>query len=89
MNVETQVRLTEDGKYVVNFPSRLNTSRFRYPYELDMIGATSADVVSQYSDVELTVYDEPDARVYHALQSNEANNTGLRIVVLQAGGGIS
>lgn len=89
INVQTQVRLTEDGKYVVNFPSRLNTSRYRYPYELDMIGVTSADVVSQYSDVELTVYGESTPRVYHALQSNQANNTGMRVLVLNSGGGIS
>lgn len=88
LNVETQVRLTEDGKYVVNFPSRLNTSRYRYSYELDMVGITSADVVSQYSDVELTVYGELTPRVYHALQSNKSNNTGMRLLVLQSGGGI-
>lgn len=97
LNIQTQVRLTEDGKYVVNFPSRLNTSRYRYPHELDMIGATSADVVAQFATVELEVYGEndggdptplPTPRSYKALQANDPANTGMRILVLQEGGGI-
>lgn len=97
LNIETQVRLTEDGKYVVNFPSRLNTSRYRYPHELDMIGATSADVVSQFAEIELQVYGENDGatptpnltpRTYRALQASSENNTNMRLLVLQLGGGI-
>lgn len=87
-NVE-QVSLSEDGKYIVTFPSRLNTSRYRYPHELDMIGLTSADVVSQFTDVPLTVYGETTGRVYKALHANGTANTGMRILVLQQGGGIS
>jgi hypothetical protein len=89
LNIEDQVSLSEDGKYIVTFPSRLNTSRYRYPHELDMIGITSADVVSQYSDVPLTVYGEGTPRSYKALHANGVNNTGMRILVLQQGGGIS
>jgi hypothetical protein len=88
INRQPQVRLTEDGKYVVNFPSRMNSSRYRYSYELDMIGATSADVVSQYSDVSLQVYGELAARTYKALHANSVGNTGMRILVLTVGGGI-
>jgi len=87
-NVE-QVSLSEDGKYIVTFPSRLNTSRYRYPHELDMIGLTSADVVSQFTNVPLTVYGESSERVYKALHANGPSNTGMRILVLQQGGGIS
>ena len=89
LNSENQVSLSEDGKYIVTFPSRLNTSRYRYPHELDMIGITSADVVSQYSDVPLTVYGESAARSYKALHANGLGNTGMRVLVLQQGGGIS
>lgn len=89
LNAENQVSLSEDGKYIVTFPSRLNSSRYRYPHELDMIGITSADVVSQYSDVPLTVYGESSARSYKALHANGGSNTGMRILVLQQGGGIS
>jgi hypothetical protein len=89
INGQPQVALSEDGKYIVTFPSRLNTSRYRYPHELDMIGITSADVVSQFSDVPLTVYGEAQPRSYKALHSNSTANTGMRILVLQQGGGIS
>lgn len=89
INSENQVSLSEDGKYIVTFPSRLNTSRYRYPHELDMIGITSADVVSQFSDVPLTVYGESAARSYKALHANTPGNTGMRVLVLQQGGGIS
>lgn len=89
INAENQVALSEDGKYIVTFPSRLNTSRYRYPHELDMIGITSADVVSQFSDVPLTVYEELTPRVYKAMHSNTGSNTGMRVLVLKDGGGIT
>lgn len=89
INSQTQVSLSEDGKYIVTFPSRLNTSRYRYPHELDMIGITSSDVVSQQSDVPLTVYGETTPRVYKAMQANGPDNTGMRVLVLKDGGGIT
>jgi len=89
INAQNQVSLSEDGKYIVTFPSRLNTSRYRYPHELDMIGITSADVVSQFSDVPLTVYGEAEPRDYKAMHSNSGSNTGMRVLVLKDGGGIT
>ena len=89
LNTKNQVSLSEDGKYVVTFPSRLNTSRYRYPHELDMMGVTSADVVSQYSDVPLQFYGEQTSRVYKALHASGGNNIGMRVLILQSGGGIS
>lgn len=88
LNTKNQVSLSEDGKYIVTFPSRLNTSRYRYPHELDIIGITSADVVSQYSDVPLRFYGEPSDRVYMALHANGGTNVGMRILILKTGGGI-
>ena len=88
-NSAEQVSLSEDGKYIVTFPSRLNTSRYRYPHELDMLATTSADVVSQNTDVPLTVYGEDQPRTYRALHANALNNTGMRVLVLQSGGSIS
>ena len=89
LNTVEQVSLSEDGKYIVTFPSRLNTSRYRYPHELDMIATTSADVVSQNSDVPLTVYGESAARNYRALHANGTANTGMRLLIIQQGGGVS
>lgn len=88
LNMENQVSLSEDGKYVVTFPSRLNTSRYRYPHELDMMGITSSDVVSQYSDVPLQFYGEAQPRIYKALHANGGTNVGMRTLILQSGGGI-
>uniref|UniRef100_A0AB39CDK2 Tail sheath n=1 Tax=Pseudomonas phage HRDY3 TaxID=3236930 RepID=A0AB39CDK2_9VIRU len=95
INSLEQVAISEGNKYVVNFPSRLNTTRYAYTYELDMLGYTSADVVSENTDVPLLVYGEKDAqnadkpRKYVSLLANGANNTGMRIVAIKEGGGIS
>jgi hypothetical protein len=88
LNIENQVSLSEDGKYIITFPSRLNSSRYRYPHELDMMATTSADVVSQNTSVELTVYGESAARTYRALHANGPANTGMRVMILEQGGGI-
>lgn len=84
-----QVAISEGNKYVVSFPSRLNTTRYAYTYELDMLGYTSADVISENTDVPLTVYKEAAPRIYVSLLANGANNTGMRIVALKSGGGIA
>lgn len=89
INSMEQVAISEGNKYVISFPSRLNTTRFAYTYELDMLGYTSADVVSENTDIPLQVYDEAEARTYVSLLANGANNTGMRIVALKNGGGIS
>lgn len=89
INAQQQVAITEDNKYVVIFPNRLNTPRYAYTHELDMLAFTSSDVISQWSDVPVTVYGEAQARTYKAMLANGANNTNMRILVLSAGGGIS
>lgn len=84
-----QVSISEGNRYVVNFPSRLNTTRYAYTYELDMLGYTSADVVSENTDVPVRVYNEQADRKYVSLVANGPNNTGMRIVTIKEGGGIS
>lgn len=88
INISEQVAISEGNRYVVSFPSRLNTTRYAYTYELDLIGYTSADVVSENTIVPLTVYGEAEPRNYVSLLANGANNTGMRIVALKDGGGI-
>lgn len=89
INKEQQIAISEGNKYVVNFPSRLNTTRYAYTHELDMLGYTSADVVSENTDVSFTVYSESADRTYSSLFSNGVNNTGMRMLMLKSGGGIS
>ncbi len=89
INSLEQVAISEGNKYVVSFMSRLNTTRYAYTYELDMVGYTSADVVSENTDIPLRVYGETTDRKYVSLLANGANNTGMRIVTIKEGGGIS
>ena len=88
VNARQQVAITENNKYVISFPNGLNTSRYAYTYEMDMIAYTSADVVSKSSVVPITVYGELTPRKYKAMMANGPNNTGMRILVLVEGGGI-
>ncbi|AFH14778.1 tail sheath [Pseudomonas phage Lu11] len=94
INGMEQVAISEGNRYVVSFPSRLNTTRYAYTYELDMLGYTSADVVSENTDIPLLVYGEKNAgvdapRTYVSLMANGPSNTGMRIAALKLGGGIS
>jgi hypothetical protein len=89
INVKPQVAITENNRYVITFPNGLNTPRYMYTEELDMVAYTSADVVGQYSDVPITVYGEATARTYKALLANAKNNTGMRILFLIKGAGIA
>ena len=83
INVKNQVCITEDNNYVITFPNGLNTARYAYPqHELDLVAYTSADVLSQGSSVNLTLYGEANPRVYTGMAANGAFNTGMRILML-------
>lgn len=88
INIKNQVAITETNRYVITFPNGLNTPRYMYTEELDMIAYTSADVVGQYADVPITVYGEAAPRIYKALLANGKDNTGMRILVLTKGAGV-
>lgn len=89
LNASQQVSISEANKYIISFPNGLNTARYAYPHELDMIAYTSADVVSQGTIVPVTVYGEAQPRKYAAMSANGPNNTGMRILMLVEGGGVS
>ena len=86
INVQPQVAISENNKYVITFPNGLNTQRYAYTTELDMIAYTSANVVAGYTDVPLTVYGEANPRTYKAMSANGPNNTGMRMLMLTSGG---
>lgn len=88
INSVQQVSTSEDNKFIINFPKGLNTQRYSYPHELDLFAYTSADVISQWSETELTVYGEGSPRKYKAMNANHKNNKGMRILMLVEGGGI-
>lgn len=88
LNEEEQVAVKLDNKYLVTFPNRVNTERFAYSEELDLIAYTSADVIGEDTVLPITVYGEAEPRLYRALKATGPNNTKMRLLVLQQGAGI-
>lgn len=88
INGTHQVAIAKGNKYLVTFPNRLNTERYAYTEELDMIGYTSASVIADGSEIPVTVYGESEPRVYRAMKSNGPNNTMMRLLTLVQGGGV-
>lgn len=94
INPMQQVAFSEDSKFDFRLPQGFNTQRYSYPYELDMIGYASADVISSGIDIPVQVYNEetpegePLKRVYRSLSANNPDNTGMRVFFLKQGGGI-
>lgn len=88
LNPMQQVGIAENNQFVITFPNKFNTTRHLYKHELDMVAYTSADVISQFSDIDVTVYGEGTPRTYTALNANMPLNTGMRLLFLTASGGI-
>lgn len=89
INAVQQVAIGEDEKFIVHFPNGLNSQRYGYPHELDMIGYTSADAISQDNEIEMTFYGETNPRMYIGLASNNIHNKGMRIVMQTEGAGVT
>lgn len=87
MNPLQQVCFTEDRKFDLRFPQGFNSHRYSYPYELDLIGYGSADVISQYLEIPIEVFGEN--RKYKAMNANSNFNKGMRIVMLVEGAGVT
>lgn len=85
INSVQQVSKGEESSFTLNFPRGLNTHRYSYPHELDMFVTTSADSVSQYTEVEVSAYEEETPRKYRAMNANFDNNTGMRVLMLIEG----
>lgn len=82
MNVHQQVSMTEDEKFNLSLPRDLCTQRYFYPLELDLVGYSSADVISQYASSNVRMYGEAADRTYKAMQANALNNKGMRLLFL-------
>lgn len=88
INSKKQVGVSENNQYIVNYPSRLNTPRYAYTYELDMIGYASATVISSTTEVPQRLYGEDTDRTYIGMHSNQPQNNGMRLLMLKAGAGV-
>ena len=91
LNPYQQQSLTETGEFIVTFLNSINTSRYRYADELDMLGTVSARVIGAGTTITVRVYDETDDgtptgnpvyRQYTALYSSERYGVGMRLMVL-------
>ncbi len=81
MNGKQQVAIAEDGRYVIFYPNGFNTDRYMYREEVDTLVYTSADVISQWQEVNLEPY-PGKPRVYKACLANITNNRGMRILLM-------
>jgi len=88
VNSAEQVAIKRGNKYLVTFPNRINTDRYAYTEELDMIAYTSADVIGEEAMIPVRIYGEASDRIYRAMKANGPNNTKMRLLVLVEGGGI-
>lgn len=88
INSKEQVSIARGNKYLVTLPNRLNTDRYAYSEELDMIGYLSSDIIGEGSEISVTLYGEETPRVYRALKSHGPDNTQVRLMVLVENGGV-
>jgi len=89
LNSKEQVAIAKGNKYLITFPNRLNTERYAYTEELDMFAYTSADVIADESEIAIRPYGETTDRIYRAMKANGNDNTGMRLMMLISGGGIT
>lgn len=82
INSVQQVATTENNSFVLRTLRGLCTQRNAYPYELDLICYTSADVVPQWNEPKSTLFGEATPRTYKAMNANHKNNTGMRVLML-------
>lgn len=78
INPLQQVMIAADNTAIVLFPQIINTHRYVYFTTLDMLGYTSADVISAASEVELTPVTKKTT--YRGMNANGRDNRGLRVM---------
>lgn len=78
INPLQQVMIAEGNKAIVLFPHMINTHRYLYHIVLDMLGYTSADVISAASNVDVTP--ASIKTTYRAMNANGKDNRGMRIL---------
>lgn len=88
INGAQQVSIREGNTIVMFFPNDLNTQRYKYPYQLDMIGAISSDVLSQSSELSIPVFNEDTPRRYRGMNADREFNRGVRILFWVGGGSL-
>lgn len=88
INGAQQVSIREGNTIVMFFPNDLNTQRYKYPHQLDMIGAISSDVVSQSTELSIPIFGEDTPRRYRGMNADREFNRGVRILFWVGGGSL-
>lgn len=78
INPLQQVMIAEGNKAIVLFPHMINSHRYLYHIVLDMLGYTSADVISAASQIDLSP--AKVTNTYRALNANGKDNRGMRVL---------
>ena len=81
INPIQQVGIAETREYLIHLPKGLNTHRYIYDASLDLIGYTSADVISSGSEDDVNLFGSSEPSKFRALNSNFKNNRGMRLLV--------
>jgi len=79
INPMEQTSLQEDGTYLLNIPSGLNSWRYVYPYLLDLIAFSSADLSAHGYNVTHDVFGNGEPITYYAMKANRPENRGMRM----------
>lgn len=88
INASQQVSIRENNNLIMIFPNGLNTQRYGYPHQLDMLGIISADIVSQSTELEVNPFSEATPRTYIGMNSDHVNNKGIRVMFWISGGSL-
>ena len=81
INPMQQVMIAEGNRAIVLFPQMINTQRYVYFTTLDMLGYTSADVLSSGSVVELNPLNVANKTKYRGMNANGKDNRGMRLML--------
>lgn len=81
INPMQQVMIAEGNRAVVLFPQLINTQRYVYFATLDMLGYTSADVLSAGSEVDLNPTAAALKTTYRGMNANGKDNRGMRLLL--------
>lgn len=81
INPLQQVMIAEGNRAIVLFPQMINTQRYVYFATLDMLGYTSADVLSAGSVVQLNPLNAENKTKYKGMNANGRDNRGMRLML--------
>ncbi|QZE57696.1 hypothetical protein pEaSNUABM17_00150 [Erwinia phage pEa_SNUABM_17] len=81
INPLQQVMIAEGNRAIVLFPQMINTQRYVYFATLDMLGYTSADVLSAGSEVQLNPLKAANKTKYLGMNANGKDNRGMRLML--------